>query len=199
MAEGAYEFLDEAELTDFPGLLAVSQFVRMLTEVGWFTALGDRLDSREILLSEDYLLALGFPDARIAPAVDWEEAADAAANPEWNTEWWEAEEQARVALVAEACRRADEETVMIALTHLQNQAIEAVLEPAQMVVEAAYVEDEALIRAIAGAAAQSIYQAGLLLAAEDENDEHHVFALKYKLFELGRWPIGVVGNSFHIF
>ena len=72
MADGTYEFLDEAELTDFPGLLAVSQFVRMLTEVHWFAALGDRLDSREILLSEDYLLALGFPDARIAPAADWE-------------------------------------------------------------------------------------------------------------------------------
>ena len=43
------------------------------------------------------------------------------------------------------------------------------------------------------------YQAGLLLAAEDENDEHHIFALKYKLFELGRWPIGVLGNTFHIF
>ena len=53
--------------------------------------------------------------------------------------------------------------------------------------------------ALAGAGAQAIYQAGLLLAAENEEDEHHVFALKYKLFESGRWPIGVVGNSFHIF
>ena len=88
---------------------------------------------------------------------------------------------------------------MIALAHLQNQSIEAVLEPAEMIAEASNIEDEELIRAIAGAAAQSIYQAGLLLAAEDENDEHHIFALKYKLFELGRWPIGVLGNTFHIF
>ena len=78
MSDSAYEFLDEAELTDFPGLLAVSQFVRMLIEVPWFSAFGNELDSREILLSEDYLLALGFPDARIALAVDWEAATDAA-------------------------------------------------------------------------------------------------------------------------
>jgi hypothetical protein len=157
------------------------------------------LDGREMLLSEDYLLALGFPDAHISPIDNWEEAAAAAANPDWNTEWWEAEEQVRVALVSEACLKADEETVMIALTHLQNQSIEAVLQPAELAAEAAGIEDEELIRAAAGAGAQAIYQAGLLLAAENEDDEHHAFALKYKLFESGRWPIGVVGNSFHIF
>ena len=199
MAANEYEFLDEAELVDFPGLMAVSQFVRMLGGVPWFAGLGLELDGREELLSEDYLLALGFPDALIAPIANWEEAADAAANPEWNTEWWEAEEQVRVALVSEACLKADEETVMIALTHLQNQSIEAVLEPAELAAEAAGIEDEELIRAAAGAGAQAIYQAGLLLAAENEDDEHHAFALKYRLFESGRWPIGVVGNSFHIF
>ncbi|MFP6774178.1 MAG: hypothetical protein VCE74_17875 [Alphaproteobacteria bacterium] len=199
MAGGEYEFLDEAELRDFPGLMAVSQFVRMLSEVPWYGALGLELDGREELLSEDYLLALGFPDSRIAPIMDWEEAANAAANPDWNTEWWEAEELVRVALVSEACQRADEDTVMIALTHLQNQAIEAVSQPAELAAEAGGVRDEELIRAVAGAGAQAIYQAGLLLAAENEDDEHHVFALKYKLFESGRWPIGVVGNSFHIF
>ncbi|MBT4044936.1 MAG: hypothetical protein HOK21_21815 [Rhodospirillaceae bacterium] len=199
MAANEYEFLDEAELSDFPGLMAVSQFVRMLAEVPWFGGLGLELDGREILLSEDYLLALGFPDAYISPVENWEEAAAAAANPDWNTEWWEAEEQVRVALVSEACLKADEETVMIALTHLQNQSIEAVLEPAELAAEAAGIEDEELIRAAAGAGAQAIYQAGLLLAAENEDDEHHAFALKYRLFESGRWPIGVVGNSFHIF
>ena len=151
MAANEYEFLDEAELSDFPGLMAVSQFVRMLAEVPWFGGLGLELDGREILLSEDYLLALGFPDAYISPVENWEEAAAAAANPDWNTEWWEAEEQVRVALVSEACLKADEETVMIALTHLQNQSIEAVLEPAELAAEAAGIEDEELIRAAAGA------------------------------------------------
>jgi hypothetical protein len=199
MAGNEFEFLDEAELADFPGLMAVSQFVRMLGGVPWFGGLGLELDGREELLAEDYLLALGFPEARIALITDWEGAADAAANPEWNTDWWEAEEQARVALVAEACMRADEDTVMIALTHLQNQAVEAVLESAELAAEAAGIDDEELIRAAAGGAAQGIYQAGLLLAAENDDDEHHAFALKYRLFESGRWPIGVVGNSFHIF
>ncbi|MDA1098832.1 MAG: hypothetical protein O2967_07580 [Proteobacteria bacterium] len=199
MAANEYEFLDEAELADFPGLLAVSQFVRMLGGVPWFGGLGLELDGREVLLAEEYLLALGFPEARIAPVMDWQEAADAAANPEWNTDWWEAEEQIRMALVAEACLLADEDTVMVALTHLQNQAVQAVAESAELAAEAAGIDDEELIRAAAGGAAQGIYQAGLLLAAENENDEHHAFALKYRLFESGRWPIGVIGNSFHIF
>ncbi|MDP7547839.1 MAG: hypothetical protein QGF20_11140, partial [Alphaproteobacteria bacterium] len=79
------------------------------------------------------------------------------------------------------------------------EAAEAVLESAEWAAEAAGIDDTELIRAAAGAAAQGIYQAGLLLAAENEDDEHHAFALKYRLFESGRWPIGVVGNSFHIF
>ena len=44
MAVNEYEFLDEAELSDFPGLMAVSQFVRMLGEVPWFGGLGLELD-----------------------------------------------------------------------------------------------------------------------------------------------------------
>jgi hypothetical protein len=72
MAAKEYEFIDEAELADFPGLMAVSQFVRMLGGVPWFGGLGLELDGREVLLAEDYLLALGFPEARIAPVANWE-------------------------------------------------------------------------------------------------------------------------------
>ncbi|MDP6343654.1 MAG: hypothetical protein QF578_17710 [Alphaproteobacteria bacterium] len=199
MTPNEFQFLDEAELSDHPGLLAVSQLARMLTEVPWFTALGAELDEREVLLAEDYLFGLGFPDAHIAPVADWEEAADAAANPDWNSTWWEAEEQARVALVTEACLRADEDTVSLALTHLHGQAAAAVAEPAELVAEAAGIEDEELIRALEGAATQAVYQAALVLAAEDEDQERHPFALKYRLFESGRWPIGVVGTTFHLF
>jgi hypothetical protein len=89
--------------------------------------------------------------------------------------------------------------VMLALTHVTNAASRVVLEAAADAAEHAGIADEGLIRAAAGAATQGCYQAALVLAAEAEDQEQHPFALKYRLFESGRWPLGVVGASYYLF
>ena len=190
-------FDEDAELSDWPGLQAVASFARMVAEVGWFARLGAEIESDEVDWAERYLQGLGFPDVEVAPVEDWEEAEAAARNPDWNSDWWEAEEQLRASLLADAIERSDEETVMLALTHVTNQASEAVLMAAEAAAARFGVEDEALIRAAAGAATQACYHAALVLAAEA--DEEHPFALKYRLYEAGRWPLGVVGRSFNLF
>ena len=54
-----------------------------------------------------------------------------------------------------------------------------------------------------GSAVQAAHNAALtLLAAAADPDldaDEHMFALKYRLFEQGRWPVSVVGLSFNIF
>lgn len=191
--------LSDYELADFPGLLAASQFARMLRSVLWFTALGEPPDERELMLAGDYLIQLGFPDAEVVMLGDWEEAADAALNPDWNTEAWEAEEQMRMGLIAEACERVDEEMVMVALTNVSNVASESAQAAAEGMLEQAPELDEELLRAAIGAATQASYHSALVLAAETEEPETHPFSLKFRLFEAGRWPLGVVGRSFHLF
>ncbi len=190
-------FEEDAELSDWPGLQAVASFARMVADVAWFGRLGAEIESDEVDWAERYLQGLGFPDVDVAPVADWEEAEAAARNPDWNSDWWEAEEQLRASLLADAIERSDEETVMLALTHVTNQAAEAVLLAAEAAADRFGVEDEALIRAAAGAATQACYHAALVLAAEA--DEEHPFALKYRLYESGRWPLGVVGRSFNLF
>ena len=180
--------LDEAELSDFPGVAAASQFAKMVASVPWFASLGNELDDDEIDWADAYLANLGFPDAHVVLIDSWEDAEAAARNPDWNTEWWEAEEQMRMALIAEACELAGEDRVMVALTNVTNQVSDVAHGAAAVA---------ALIRAAAGAATQACYQAALVLAAE--GDEEHPFALKYRLFENGRWPLSVVGNSFNLF
>jgi hypothetical protein len=59
------------------------------------------------------------------------------------------------------------------------------------------VADMALIRAAAGAATQACYQAALVLAAGAEAE--HPFAIKFRLYEAGRWPLGIVGMTFNVF
>jgi hypothetical protein len=59
------------------------------------------------------------------------------------------------------------------------------------------VENENLMNAAAGAAVQASHHAALVLAADVE--EEHPLALKFRLFEMGRWPIGIAGSTFNIF
>lgn len=181
-----------------PTLRAVSRFAQTLRHVPWFRGLGQPLGPDELRAATDYLLALGFPDAGVAEVFDWAEAEEAARNPEWNSAGWEAEEQLRAGLSAAAVEIVgDEEAVLVALTHVTSSASDAVHEAAAAAAARFGVDDQALIRAAAGAAAQAAYQAALVLAAAE--DEDHAFAHKFRLFEVGRWPLGVTGATFNIF
>lgn len=188
---------DELDLADFPGLRGVTRFARLVERLPWFSRLGEELEEDEIDWAEAYLAALGFPDATVLQVLDWEEAEAAAGDPDHNSSWWEAEEQLRMALIDEACQRIDEDNLTVALTHVASRAAE----PIRLAVEAAAAEagivDEALILAAQGSATRACHQAALVLAAEVEDE--HPFALKFRLFEAGRWPIGLAGNSFNLF
>ena len=189
--------LNAVEEEELERLTTVARFARMLPTLPWFGMVGQELDDDELEWARGYLDALGFPDAEIAQVADWEEAADAAEALDWNSPGWEAEEQLRAALVADACALAPEDEVMVALTSLSSRAAEVLGEAAERAAAEGGITDEALMRAAAGAAAQACYNAGLVLAA-GAGDEHP-FAIKFRLYESGRWPLGVVGNSFNLF
>ena len=188
---------EDLDLGDFPGLRALGRFARLVPDLGWFQNLGNELDEDEIEWAEAYLAEMGFPDSTVAPVGDWEEAADAAASADWNSPWWEAEEGLRAALMVEACARIGEERLEVALAHLAARAADAIRIGAEVAAARDGVIDEELVRAAAGAAAQAAHQAALVLAAEIEDE--HPFALKFRLFETGRWPIGLTGHSFHLY
>lgn len=182
---------------DFPTLAAVARFTQAVPRVPWFQALGEPLAEAARADAIAYLSALGFPDAHVALVATWAEAEEAARNPEWDSAWWEAEEQLRAGLSAQAVDLVGETEVMAALTHVGASASAAVLDAATEATASAGVTDQALVRAAAGAAIQGCHQAALVLAAGAEED--HAFALKFRLFEAGRWPLGVVGTSFNLF
>ncbi len=167
-------------------------------QVPWFSATGAGLSSDERKSAQALLDSMGFPDVAIVPVPDWGEAAEIAANPGWNTDWWEAEEQRRIALAAEAARLiGDEETLLAGLNLVSAVAGEAAFDRIEALLDAEGTDDPALLRAATGAAAQAAYQAALMMVCE--TDEDHPFYHKFRLFEAGRWPLGVVGQSLSLF
>ncbi|MBL4906129.1 MAG: hypothetical protein JKX94_01650 [Sneathiella sp.] len=188
---------DNVDLEKFPTLTSVARFNKLLISVDWFRSVGLSLGSGTRDTAHAYMENLGFPNASVALIENWEEAAYAAATPDWNSEWWEAEEQLRTGLTSQALELMSEEDLTMALTHISATASPQIQNAVESLAEEQGIEDEELIRAAIGSAIQTCHQAALVLAAGEEDT--HPFALKYKLFEMGRWPIAITGNSFNLF
>jgi hypothetical protein len=86
---------------------------------------------------------------------------------------------------------------MTALTRVTDAATQVTLGAASSAAARQGVADPALTRAAAGAATQAVYHAALARAAFA--DQSHPFAVKFRLFAGGRWLLGLVGTSFHVF
>ena len=207
----------EALEAELPALTVLRDFANRASRVSWFTELGEPLDNDCLDLVTLYLEGLGLPETSPAPLLDWRDAADAAQSMDINSEAWEIEEQFRSAATAEALTLISEEGLGIMLTHLASSLSEDV---ANCVEEALYMADEASSEALtnlaAGAAQQAVHGAALSLAAyaahalksdphieaiELDNDDiaNHPLMLRFRLFEMGRWPVSLIGNSLNLF
>jgi hypothetical protein len=187
---------------DLDGLRAVARLARLVGGMTWFSAVGRPLTPGELRIAEDYVAGIGFAEARVAGVETWVAAIDAAQAPDFEDDWWQAEEQMRRALLDEALQFNDEHDLEVALQHVATRAGEVAHERAAKAAARHGVSDPALLQVAAGAASQAAYQAALVLAARSESSEpdvEHPFALKFKLFEMGRLPLGLVGSSFNLF
>jgi len=185
------------DLEDYPGLVAVARFARGIARVSWFSRVGDPLDEFVRADAEAYLTALGYPEVFVADVAGWSEAEIAATNPDWNAVWWETEEQVRAGLTTDAIALVGAADVNASLTHVGAEVARVIPDAAAAAARRAGTEDDTLIHAAAGAGAQACFQAALVLAAAAEPD--HPFAFKFRLFEAGRWPISVIGETLHLF
>ena len=193
--------LEELE-RELPGLTTLSRFARSLDRIPWFANMGEPLTPGARAAAEAYVDGLGFPDAGVAILIDWEDAAAAAESLDWNNPAWEAEELLRADLTTRALEAMSEEALKIGMTLISDK----VSAPAKEAMEQASfiwdMEDAAAQRLAVGAAVQAAHGGALaLIAAADPefNAEDHPFAAKLRLFEFGRWPVGIAGSSFNLF
>ena len=187
----------EALEAEVPVLARFRAFADAADRLPWFAHLGEAMDADTRALARSYLDGLGFPDAEVAPLVDWEDAAAAARSDDWNAAGWEAEEQLRAGLAADALDLISEEALTVALTDLSARLQDTVRGAVEEAASIWDEEDEALLTAAVGAAIQAAHGAALATAVGGEPD--HPLMLKYRLFAAGRWPVGLAGLSFNLF
>lgn len=185
------------DLKGDPMIAAMHRLGALTQRISWFSRLGEPLDDDVRELARSYLDGLGFPDIDIALVENWETAELAAANPEIDDGWWDTEEQLRRAATARVLDIMAEDDLSTALGIVSAAMAESVTKAAEEAASFEDVADEALIRAAAGAATKACHQAALVILSED--DEGHPFVTKFRLFEAGRWPVSVTGNSFNLF
>lgn len=188
---------------ELPPLRRVAAFARGLDAIPWFANLGEPLTAGAKAAAAAYAEGLGFPDAEVAVLIDWDDAMAAAESLGWQGAAWEAEELLRAGMTERALAVLSEEALRFAMTLIAERLAEAAQSGMEEAAAIFDVADEAGRNLAIGAAVQAAHQAALVLIAAagdpDLDAENHPFAAKFRLFEYGRWPVGVAGATFNLF
>lgn len=164
----------------------------------WFFMLGEALNDSERAAVRDYLQGLGIEeDIPVANVPDWDSARRAISDPRWDQRWWNAEQAERQRLYRAAQANLDEHELLARLSEAIEKVTETVHGAAAVEAARRGCADAGLIRAAAGAAAESLYLAELARLARA--DERHPFRLKQSLFAGGHWPLGIVRGRYYVF
>ncbi len=182
---------------EYPTLMQVARFANLINSTNWFHNIGNELSPELIITSREYLDALGFPESYPAQVNDWYDAIICIETNDWNSPAWEAEEQLAASLINDSLKFIEEDILEVALTNVTGKASEQITNSLEEASLKWGFDDEELLRAALGQAVQTCYQAALVIAAGEE--ETHPFALKFRLYEMGYWPLGIAGNTLNVF
>jgi len=176
---------------------AVAALARRAASPSWFAAVGKALTEAERADAASYLGALGFAAVAIDGVADWPQAKALADAPDWDPAWWDEEERLRIGLLDAAAARHGRARLLEALSRATQGASDRAHGQAALATIRAGIADLALARAAAGAVTQACYLAALAAAAAAGAE--HPFHAKFRLFESGRWPLGIVAGRFRLF
>lgn len=194
---------DYAHLVEeLPHLYRARAFLESLSGLQLFARIGDRLSEQDKALARSYVDGLGFPEAEPALLLHWAEALSVAESQDNDPFAWEAEEQLRLGLAERAVAHTSEEAVQMlgaaAVSHVAELAKVQVME----ILPHHLLEDD-VQNALVGHATRAVHGAMLaVLAGADEPEEGepaHPLITLFALYRAGRWPVGLMGQTFNIF
>ncbi len=179
-------------------LAAWPRFGRYLGRVPWFSTVGDPLTPSVQTLAQDYLAALGLPETGVALVESPHDVIDVLTDLEAAGPLRTQEEQLRQDTLARATAgMADPERLFEAVEIMKGLA--AVTAGRAIEEDGVFAPGTAsdLLDAAVGAAVAATVDAALVLAGD--GDPAHPFVLRFRLFERGRWPLALIGATFHLY
>lgn len=178
-------------------LAGVARLAAGVAHVPWFSAVGEPLTAADESEARLYLYGLGIDGVRVLGVASWADARRAADHPDWDRRWWDAEEALRTALTRAAEDAFGRAALHRALTAVGDAATDIVQGAAAVAAARSGVANPALIKSAAGAATLACHHAALARATQSGAD--HPFTVKFRLFQAGRWPLGIVDGDFYLF
>jgi hypothetical protein len=168
------------------------------TPARWFARLGAALEPDEERLIAGLLAAHPrLEGAEVAVVAQWAEAAAIVRGTDWDSTWWDCEEEERERLWLRVADRIGE-AALFAQATAHGQALAPVVRDAAAAAAArGGCSDAEAIRAASGAALLAAQQA--LLAELAGESDAHLFQRKRLLFAMGRWPLGLLHGRYFVF
>ena len=167
----------------------------------WFARAGRPLDAGEKFAIDALRGALDIgaePGGPLAvEVIGWQDLGRILRDEDRDNRWWDAEEGERERLWSIASERMTEGALSTALTESAAGMTAAVCSAAMRATSDAFTTgDMSLARAASDAVLLAVHQH--LLASIAEAGDAHYFAIKYRLFAAGRWPLGPSAGRFVI-
>ncbi|MEO1041263.1 MAG: hypothetical protein AAFX52_03145 [Pseudomonadota bacterium] len=188
---------------EIPLLVGARRLAENFDRMPWFAHLGEPPSDQVTAVAYGFVDRLGFPEVELAILPTPEDAAAAGETLDWASPAWEAEELARADLTSKALDVLSEDALAVAMQLITARAGEAAKEAMEEEGAIWEIGDEAIMNLAVGAAVQTATGAALAVIAGEADPEidanDHLFTYKLRLFELGRWPVSVVGQSFSLF
>lgn len=180
----------------------LQQFLAMLKTIPWFGHVGEPMNSEHRCLAVDYLAAIGFTECSPAYLKSWEEAADVCLGLDSESPW-RMEEERLMELLGQQAEEAvgGPEALQTILTEIAA-ALSRLIPSRLNVLDSDEPIDDGLRDAAFGSAAHATQMTALMILAQQFDTPEaleHPAAIRFRIFELGHWPMGVVGQSFMVF
>ena len=187
-------------LGEIPHLLRARAFSDSISASTLFSRTGQALDEQDLHLAEGYVQNLGLAHVYPARVLHLAEAMGVAEALDFDPAAWEAEEQLRSSLHHNVLEQTSEEGSEQLLKLIAAKSAEM----AQQAILDSFAHnsqiDETVTNAMVGHVVLAAHCMGLLILSDmDQEQVDHPFALRWSLFNRGRWPIGITGSSYNVF
>ena len=164
----------------------------------WFARMGAPLSPAEraridALLAADPLLA----DAELDVVADWERALAFLRAADFDSTWWNHEEEERERLWHQALLRHTEDAIAERLAVVNAAVIDDIRRAAHAAALRVEFDDDVGIAEATESATMAAHQCALATLAGEGDD--HYFARKHALFAAGRWPLGLHRGRYGVF